>query len=293
MAPQTQPGRPETLSPEQEAKLKEFWKATLTVFGVWQAPSSVVSPASGGADASPAAATETSTPVSKANSVADSESGTSTPKEKEKEKKKGGFSRFLGRGKKEKKGDGEDSGTSTPTGTPAPESATPSDTVASTLNRVEKEDDKYGQGKQFKEALQALSAEDLRRAFWDMVKCDNPDGLLLRFLRARKWDVEKALVMMVSTMHWRLKEMNVEELTRKGELAAAESKDEDYLVQIRMGKSYLHGVDKEGRPICYVRVRLHKAGEQSEESLERYTVYIMETARLMLKSPVDTAVCFL
>jgi hypothetical protein len=36
-------------------------------------------------------------------------------------------------------------------------------------------------------------------------------------------------------------------------------------------------------------VRLHKQGEQSEESLERYTVYIMETARLMLQPPVDTA----
>lgn len=62
------------------------------------------------------------------------------------------------------------------------------------------------------------------------------------------------------------------------------------MMQLRIGKSYLHGLDKEGRPICFVRVRLHKQGEQSEESLERYTVYIMETARLMLQPPVDTAV---
>lgn len=60
--------------------------------------------------------------------------------------------------------------------------------------------------------------------------------------------------------------------------------------QLRMGKSFLHGWDKTGRPICHVRVRLHKAGEQSEASLERYTIYIMETARLMLSPQVDTAV---
>ena len=63
----------------------------------------------------------------------------------------------------------------------------------------------------------------------------------------------------------------------------------DFLQQLRMGKSFLHGTDKEGRPICFVRVRLHKQGEQTEPSLERYTVYTIETARLLLSGNVDTA----
>ena len=57
-----------------------------------------------------------------------------------------------------------------------------------------------------------------------------------------------------------------------------------------MGKSYLHGLDNAGRPMCIVRARLHKAGEQTEESLERFTVYTIETARLFLRPPIDTAV---
>ena len=65
---------------------------------------------------------------------------------------------------------------------------------------------------------------------------------------------------------------------------------QDFLSQIRMGKSFLHGTDKNGRPICVVRVRLHKQGEQCEESLERYTVYLIETTRMVLSPPVDTAV---
>ena len=65
---------------------------------------------------------------------------------------------------------------------------------------------------------------------------------------------------------------------------------EDFLTQLRMGKSFLHGLDKENRPMCFVRARLHKQGEQSEESLERYTVFVIESARMILSPPVDTAV---
>ncbi len=95
------------------------------------------------------------------------------------------------------------------------------------------------------------------------VKHDHPDALVLRFLRARKWDVDKALVMLISTMHWRAKEMHVDDdIMVKGEAAAAEAESgsdprpsglgHDFLAQIRMGKSFLHGVDRDGRPICLV-----------------------------------------
>lgn len=163
------------------------------------------------------------------------------------------------------------------------------------------EDDKHGQNKEFKLALANQSPEQLRAAFWSMVKHDDPDALLLRFLRARKWDVHNALVMLISTMHWRSTEMHVDDdIMIHGEGAAikaaksgsaAEKKEgEDFMAQIRMGKSFLHGTDKDGRPMCFVRVRLHRQGEQSEKSLERYTVYTIETARMLLRPPVDTAV---
>lgn len=163
-------------------------------------------------------------------------------------------------------------------------------------------EDKYGQTKEFYQVLATQKPEDLRRAFWSMVKHDNPDALLLRFLRARKWDVQNALVMLISTMHWRLHEMNIDDdVMKNGESAAlADSLNSseptvkkegiDFLTQLRMGKCYFHGTDKEDRPMCIVRVRLHRQGEQSEASLERFTVYTLETARLMLVSHVDTAV---
>ena len=68
-----------------------------------------------------------------------------------------------------------------------------------------------------------------------------------------------------------------------------ETKDEDFMKQLRWGKSYLHGVDAHERPICIVRTRLHHSSDQRPEAVERFTVWVMETARLMLKRNVDTA----
>lgn len=162
-------------------------------------------------------------------------------------------------------------------------------------------DDKYGQSKAFQQVLATQNPENLRKAFWSMVKHDHPDGLLLRFLRARKWDVHNALVMLIATMNWRMQEVHVDDdIMKKGEAQAMQDtsnsnatikkEGHDFLAQLKLGKSFLHGTDKEGRPMCFVRVRLHRQGEQSETSLERYTVYTIETARLLLASHVDTAV---
>ncbi|KAE9369605.1 CRAL/TRIO domain-containing protein [Stipitochalara longipes BDJ] len=255
------PGRPGTLTPEQEEKLREFWIATLQVFGVLD-PKEL-----------------------NGNGLAEISNGrtrvdTASLKKPEKEKKKKRMSLF-----RKNKDDDTDSVTST--------ESTPHSVVADS-------DDKYGQTKEFHEALASLTPETLRATFWSMVKHDHPDALLLRFLRARKWDVEKALVMMVSTMRWRSADVHVDDdIMKNGELSSLEAANgsdhakrrlgEDFLAQMRLGKSFLHGVDKNGRPMCFVRVKLHKQGEQSEESLERYTVFVIESARMVLQPPVDTA----
>ena len=111
--------------------------------------------------------------------------------------------------------------------------------------------------------------------------------------------------MMMEAIVWRVKEMHVDDdILAKGELhAARQEKDKsnpaeqkqgkDFLAQMRMGKSYVHGTDKLGRPVVTIRVQLHKPGAQSEETLERYIVHVIESVRLTLKAPVETAVsCF-
>lgn len=252
--PETLPGRVGNLTPEQEEKLRELWAAIFKVCAVGDLPPD---------DASSTA--PSAVLADKTNS-------------KEKPKKRR-ITLFSKKGHKDK-GD--------------------SDSPSSPSVKDDDADDKYGQNKQFYETLANSSPESIRATIWSMVKHDHPDAVVLRFLRARKWDVDKALVMLVSTMNWRDTEMHVDDdIMLKGEEAMVEmskSSDpkkkqlgEDFMTQIRTGKSFLHGVDNKGRPICVVRVRLHHQGEQCEESLERYTVYVIETARMVLRPPVDTA----
>ncbi|KAF2007999.1 CRAL/TRIO domain-containing protein [Amniculicola lignicola CBS 123094] len=272
MAPNVPPGRPGTLTPEQEAKLRDFWAATMRVFGVYESPADTVN-------------------ESETNLAATAGAEPPATVTKDKEKKKSKLNVF-----RRNKGDKSDKDSETASGTSSG-TATPADSIS---HMSLEENDKHGQTKDFRAAIANISPEDLRAAFWGMVKHDHPDGLLLRFLRARKWDIDRALVMMVSTMHWRMIDMHVDDaIMQKGELAALEDsksddpktkkEGEDFLAQIRMGKSFLHGLDKEGRPCCVVRARLHRQGEQSEASVERYTVYTIETARMLLRPPVDTA----
>ncbi|KAJ5114245.1 hypothetical protein NUU61_000004 [Penicillium alfredii] len=155
--------------------------------------------------------------------------------------------------------------------------------------------------KAIQKALSDITPSELRLGVLDTLKHDHPDAMLLRFLRARKWDVPKAFAMMMEAIVWRVKEMHVDgDVMAKGELHAlkqsrsnsnpAEQKaGKDLLAQMRMGKGYVHGTDRLGRPIVVVKVRLHKPGAQSEETLERYIVHVIESVRLTLSPPVETA----
>lgn len=249
------PGRPGNLTKEQEIKLKELWTEAFKVFGI-----------------------ELFSEHGDVNEKNNADHALSAAESEKKKKKRVGL--FGGRKHAGDASDGSHTG-----GSKGSADA----------------DDKFGLTKEFQQTLATMSPEEIREAFWSMVKHDNPDGLLLRFLRARKWDVHKALVMLIATMRWRLKEMRVDDdIIRNGEGAAvtdSQSSDKavkkealDFLAQLRLGKSFLRGTDKEGRPICHARVRLHRQADQSEASLERYTVYIIETARLVLAPNVDTAV---
>ncbi|KAF3389084.1 hypothetical protein F1880_004399 [Penicillium rolfsii] len=259
------PGTVGNLTPEQEVKLQEFWVLTLKVFGV---PLDVLE-------------------AEHANEKANADAAASSPakdKKKSSSKRKGWS--LWGKGSEED----DDKSVSSATGITS---------SLATIN-IADGDDKHGQSKEFQQALVEMQPEEIRTAFWSMVKHDNPDALLLRFLRARKWDVKKALIMLISTMRWRLQEVHVDDdIMANGEAQALKQassadpakkqKGEEFLKQMRMGKSFLHGVDKFGRPLCVVRVRLHRAGDQAEDTLERFTVYTIETARLLLAPPVETA----
>ncbi|KAE8159204.1 CRAL-TRIO domain-containing protein [Aspergillus tamarii] len=154
--------------------------------------------------------------------------------------------------------------------------------------------------KTIRDCLNRASIDEIRRSLLSTAKQDHPDSLLLRFLRARKWDVSKAFAMMLEALVWRVKEQHVDEMiVSNSELRALkESQNKSnaekakagstFLAQMRMGKCYVHGTDRAGRPIGIVKARLHDPKAQSEDVIKRYILHVIESARLVLVPPVES-----
>ncbi|KAL5363309.1 CRAL-TRIO domain-containing protein [Aspergillus floccosus] len=154
--------------------------------------------------------------------------------------------------------------------------------------------------KTIRDCLNRTSIEEIRRSLLSTAKQDHPDALLLRFIRARKWDISKSLAMMLEALVWRVKEQHVDEkVVANSELQALkesqnkskaqEAKAADtFLAQMRMGKCYVRGTDRAGRPIGIVKARLHNPKAQSEEVIKRYILHVIESTRLLLVPPVES-----
>jgi len=252
MADQIPPGRPGNLTIEEESKLREFWRFAAQVGGLYKPPTK-----------------------NEANSQLE-----------DKEKRRSRWSIF---------GRSIDSASEPPHTNNIP-AFSPTE-LSDSVN--DDENDKHGQVAMFKKALKSMTAQEFREAFWSMTKHDHPDALLLRFLRARKWDVNAAVIMAISAIQWRLEFKLESDVMYGGEEAMfrlSKSKDpverkagRDFMSQLEMGKAVLLGNDRQGRPIVLSRVRLHHPGDQSQSSIERLTVQSVETVRLMISPPVDTA----
>ncbi|KAF4258783.1 hypothetical protein KXV68_005167 [Aspergillus fumigatus] len=150
-------------------------------------------------------------------------------------------------------------------------------------------------------SLTYLSPDDVRWGILTASKQEYPDRWMLRYLRFCKWNVNKAFILILNALQWRIKDMHVDDrLLPEGELgaihqsqaplnAAEAQQSRGFLSQLQMGKCYVHGVDRLNRPLCVIRVRLHRPEDQSEEAMNRYITHIMESVRLLIAPPVETA----
>ncbi|KAJ5217124.1 hypothetical protein N7468_010132 [Penicillium chermesinum] len=148
--------------------------------------------------------------------------------------------------------------------------------------------------------LPKFPGEQFLAAYLGFLKQDHPDAVLLRYLRAEKWDVSKAWIKLVSALNWRANEYKVdEEVMPKGEPHAVEvlktSKDasqrkdaEGFMRLVRTGEGHVHGTDKEGRPILVIRAKLHDPSGQTPKGMNDFVIHLLETIRVTLVHPVET-----
>ncbi|KAI0148710.1 CRAL/TRIO domain-containing protein [Xylariaceae sp. FL1272] len=139
--------------------------------------------------------------------------------------------------------------------------------------------------------LKNKSPEAFKENLWGFILAEHPDALILRFLRARKWDVEKAMMMLVSAINWRDERDIMQTIIHSGEdVALKDNPSEDekaFITQYGSGKSYVHGTDKEHRLVYIIKVRLHDPKLQSPQAMESYILHNIESLRVLMHPPND------
>lgn len=102
---------------------------------------------------------------------------------------------------------------------------------------------------------------------------DDPDRILLRYLRARKWNVPEAFRMLTDCLLWR-HSFDVQGIIRKGDFAIKQS-------ILNAGKNYIWKADKAGRLPMFVRTRLHHKNGQTLKESDVFTTYSIELFRIL------------
>lgn len=149
---------------------------------------------------------------------------------------------------------------------------------------------KQEEQKALQDLLKEYGSDALRTSFWRLVKFDNPDRIMLRFLRARKWDVSRAIAMLAGCLKWRL-DNGVEDSVELGDIGNGE-KVEKFLEQQRSGKVYALGSDGKECPMCWINVAKHFTRGQPSSSMEKFIIFEMESFRLLMVPPNDKVVIF-
>ncbi|KAI9476634.1 CRAL-TRIO domain-containing protein [Zychaea mexicana] len=144
-------------------------------------------------------------------------------------------------------------------------------------------------------AIPLIPGSKLEGTFWNMIQTDNPDAVVLRYLRARKWDFDAAYNMLINTLRWRLVN-RVDDIVALGETGLKDELEKlkkgmgsSFTWNLKSGKAYLGGPDKDGRGICFINVRFHLKEDQSPEVVKLLTMYVMENSRLVVNQPMETA----
>ncbi|OAD70505.1 hypothetical protein PHYBLDRAFT_89013, partial [Phycomyces blakesleeanus NRRL 1555(-)] len=142
-------------------------------------------------------------------------------------------------------------------------------------------------------AITLIPGSTLRKTFWNAVATDNPDAVLLRFLRARKWNVDAAYKMLINTLRWRVA-MRLDDIIALGETGLRDELEnlkpglgKSFVGQVHSGKATLGGPDKLGRGVCFINVRLHNKEAQSNEILRLMTLFVMEASRTVVAQPLE------
>eukprot|EP00835_Amoeboradix_gromovi_P005568 NODE_536_length_7014_cov_0.311208.p2 type:complete len:340 gc:universal NODE_536_length_7014_cov_0.311208:2532-1513(-) len=126
-----------------------------------------------------------------------------------------------------------------------------------------------------------ITIEEFRIAYYKITQLENPDEFMMRFIRARKYHLRKALDMMIRAIKFQIV-FQVEKIRMLG--------DTKLPLHELTGKSFVYNTDEEGRPILYINTALHDKNGASTSEFEEVTIYVIETLRCFVRHPISNIV---
>ncbi|UZJ55538.1 hypothetical protein CBS101457_004858 [Exobasidium rhododendri] len=160
---------------------------------------------------------------------------------------------------------------------------------------IEKEDDAKAAAQarteeaNMEDLLSTYGPEALRNTFWGMCKRDNPDITMLRFLRARKWNVEHTTSMLASTLKWRL-DTNLDALLENGDLENGKQIPKYVENFEENGKIFTLGTSSQNQPVMYIQFAKHIMWAQPSATTKKFILAHLELIRLLVVPPNDKVI---
>ncbi|KAJ2592575.1 phosphatidylinositol transfer protein csr1 [Coemansia sp. RSA 1722] len=113
-----------------------------------------------------------------------------------------------------------------------------------------------------------------RTGFWQAAtQIGDPDSWVLRFLRARNWDVEMALEMIRRTVIWRIGQA-IDEISFYGESCL-------HHYTMESGLAFACTEDRLGNPVYIIRVRANVARARSILAIKRFLCWQIESSQML------------
>ncbi|KAI5956989.1 CSR1 [Candida jiufengensis] len=134
--------------------------------------------------------------------------------------------------------------------------------------------------------------KDLHQTLQKVQRNDLFDNLILKFIRARKWDHEKALEMFFKSLNWRANEFPSDDWVMEGDsVSYLNGTNQGFIKNFTTEKSWIKGRDKNNNPIFTFQAKKHLTSDSPLPQNQRYAVVTIEWVRLFLREvseSVDT-----
>lgn len=122
---------------------------------------------------------------------------------------------------------------------------------------------------------------ELHQSLWALLRNENIDNIILRFMRVCDFDVNTSLKWLAAMLDWRINRFDVDHLVNKGDAHIVfEGKLPELVKILRSNEVYFRGYLRSGCPVINVQTKNHIRSNCPDEDYEQYIALMFEWGRL-------------